>query len=260
MRFIFALSIFAAISGQLAWAQGTPDARLGRVSRPLPDNKFFSCTATLISGRLVLTASHCVGPGIEFTWLPRSVAGKKSDNGVSGVQAVCSGGLDPKRPDFYREIYKDWAVLLLKEDFTEKLENFEAISVSAEIPSARDSLVLHAYEIERDGMINPFTIQDVNGSCRKSDRIPSEYAKPEPGRQYFLHSCRAGLGASGAPIFNEKNELVGLNVAQKRPENLNVATSTTNFHEVLEDLIDAEDDGELTEFIQSNPKICKSLN
>ncbi len=155
-----------------------------------------TCTGTIVGTDLVLTAAHCVEPGLvfqpNFHWgsSPESVAVVKAWRGTDDPSARTAD---------------DWAVLRVATNVGETYGTLELVSTT--VHDFPGEIQVAGYSGDFEGGQTPAVDRD----CKVRGR--------DVEQGLVLHDCDTTRGASGGPALQWRNGVItvyGINVAERR--------------------------------------------
>ncbi len=154
-----------------------------------------SCTAFLVSGDLIITASHCLyEENGDLTKTPITFRA-----GPSGEKPLASSNayIIQSFKNFTNREF-DWAILKLDYPIGETLGH---------ISIARGFEINEQIRIAGFSYLNqvPYHMYEQK-NCSIKEIIGTQ----------FYHNCDSSRGDSGSPILNDKNQLIGIMVSEKR--------------------------------------------
>ncbi len=205
-----------------------------------------SCTGTLVGKNLVATAAHCVFddnqellPNLKF--FPNYKNGKGQY--FSGIHKIWYGTRDPKwgTPAEKTLGKLDWAILQLNSP----LGDYFGFMGLEDIHSP------YGYKVNLAGYASDFENTNTAG-------VHLGCAIRGERNGYFIHDCDSNKGASGGPLFNNDNQLVGINAAGVADTTTfelskgNIAVKVAGFKHIVEELRDNEESPTDTYFISCN--------
>ncbi|MFT6675770.1 MAG: protease YdgD [Sulfitobacter sp.] len=172
-------------------SQAWPWRTIGRVNAA-GQNTRSHCTGTLLSARIVLTASHCLYNFHRKSWFPANsltfvaaYAQGKAQGVAPILRYVVDPAHDPQSRDFKAGFGRDWALLVLR-DPIERPEGYLPLVKAADI-AADAAYLLAGYPALRPHVLS---LAEDCGPAAKGI-----------GTLVYLHHCAAMRGDSGAPML-----------------------------------------------------------
>jgi protease YdgD len=211
-------------------AAAPPWQAIGRINFASTDIRWH-CTGTLISERIVLTASHCLYSYPRKTWMPPEsitfVAGYQRGTGVA-VSKAEAFVLDPVHDtgsrDFRGTFGTDWALIVLEDPIGSQTGYLELAQADTDAASA---VTLAGYSGLRQHILS-----------RASDCGGPEYSV---AGDVMMTNCSGMQGDSGAPVLVGHGDAlrvagVFVGIYSNRSEYVSVAIPSAKFLEAFDAL------------------------
>src|SRR5689334_5887046 len=204
-------SAYAANDHVLPWnATGygrLPSANpaVGRLRFQLPNGTHATCTATVVSSALVLTAAHCVRNGASGAWnhyfeFRPGLYGHSTPFGVfrSTKSYVSRAWADPASPSFYP---RDFAFVRLRPDSAGREVGARTGAYAIGINSPVYAPVLHVGYASEGGFDGCDSVTCYPWFCNTQIQDLQKYVAPSDTGYSVGFSCLTTGGSSGGPEF-----------------------------------------------------------